>query len=108
MATAGEKKGKSKGKSLGFEIPENDTEELVDVVLFNDDVTTFDFVIKVLMTVFFLPKDKAVNLTFKVDEEGSAVAGTYTVDIAKSKKTLADRMARAEHFPLKIELYSHN
>ena len=59
MATIGEKKGKSKGKSLGFEIPENDTEEMVDVVFFNDDVTTVEFVIKVLMTVFFLPKEKA-------------------------------------------------
>lgn len=108
MATLGEKKGKGKGKTLGFQMPENDTEEMVDVVLFNDDVTTFDFVIKVLMTVFFLPKDKAVKLTFKVDKEGSAVAGTYTADIAKSKKALADRMARAERFPLKIELFSHN
>jgi ATP-dependent Clp protease adaptor protein ClpS len=108
VATLGEKKGKSKGKSLGFEIPENDTEEMVDVVFFNDDVTTVEFVIKVLMTVFFLPKEKAVKLTFKVDEEGSAVAGTYTIDIAKSKKALADRMARAENFPLRIELYSHN
>ena len=62
-----------------------DTEEMVDVVFFNDDVTTVEFVIKVLMTVFFLPKEKAVKLTFKVDEEGSAVAGTYTIDIAKSK-----------------------
>lgn len=108
MATLGEKKGKSKGKSLGFEIPENDKEEMVDVVFFNDDITTVDFVIKVLMTVFFLPKEKAVKLTFKVDQEGSAVAGTYTVDIAKSKKALADRMARAENFPLKIELFSLN
>ncbi len=108
MATLGDKKGKSKGKSLGFEMPENNTEELVDVVIFNDNVTTFDFVIKVLVTVFFLPKDKAVELTFKVDQEGSAIAGTYTVDIAKSKKALADRMSMAEHFPLKIELYSHN
>ena len=52
---------------------------MVDVVFFNDDVTTVEFVIKVLMTVFFLPKEKAVKLTFKVDEEGSAVAGTYTI-----------------------------
>lgn len=89
-------------------MPENDTEELVDVVLFNDDVTTFDFVIKVLITVFFLPREKAIELTFKVDEQGSAIAGTYTEDIAKSKKALADRMARAEKFPLKIELFSHN
>lgn len=107
MATIGSKKENTKGKSLGFEMPENDKEELVDVVLFNDDVTTFDFVIKILMTVFFLPREKAVKLTLKVDQEGSAIAGTYTVDIAKSKKVLADRMARAEHFPLKIELYSH-
>lgn len=108
MATLGDKKGKSKGKSLGFEMPENDTEEMVDVVFFNDDVTTFDFVIKVLVTVFFLPREKAIELTFKVDQDGSAVAGTYTEDIAKSKKVLADRMAKAEHFPLKIELYSHH
>ena len=59
MATLGEKKGKSKGKSLGFEIPESDKEEIVDVVFFNDDITTVDFVIRVLMTVFFLPKEKA-------------------------------------------------
>ena len=37
MATLGEKKGKSKGKSLGFEIPENDKEEIACSAI-NDEI----------------------------------------------------------------------
>ena len=43
------------------------------VILHNDDVTTFDFVIDLLITLFRKPHLEAVRLTYEVHESGSAL-----------------------------------
>lgn len=73
---------------------------LYHVILHNDDVTTVDFVIEILETIFQKEHNEAVALTMKVDREGSAIAGTYYKDIAESKKDKAMREARNNGFPL--------
>lgn len=73
-----------------------------DVVFHNDDFTTMDFVVKVLRQVFFLPQEEALDIMLKVHHSGKATAGTYILDIARSKAQTAMRMARAEDFPLKV------
>lgn len=72
------------------------------VVVHNDDITTMDFVVKVLQTVFFLPIEKATTLMLTVHRKGAAIAGTYSYDIATSKAAKATEMARNESFPLEI------
>lgn len=72
------------------------------VVLLNDDVTTFEFVTRMLVDVFFLDMGEALRLTDAVDREGSAVVGVYPRDIAESKAQAGMAMARAENFPLRI------
>lgn len=72
------------------------------VVILNDDVTTFDFVTRMLVEIFFYELPAAAALTEKVDREGSAVAGVYPKDIAESKAQAGMDMARAENFPLKL------
>lgn len=72
------------------------------VIFWNDDFTTMDFVVKVLTDVFLKSELEAERLMMKVHEEGQAVVGVYSYDIAVSRKKLADKMARAEGFPLKI------
>lgn len=72
------------------------------VVFHNDDFTTYDFVVKVLMLVFFKSKFEAERLTIEVDRKKSATVGIYSCDVAKSKTEKAVKMARSEGFPLRI------
>lgn len=78
--------------------------EKYDVIFHNDDFTTTDFVVKVLRQVFFCPEPEAIDIMLTVHNEGKGVAGTYVLDIARSKAQMATRMARDEGFPLQITL----
>lgn len=72
------------------------------VIFHNDDVTTFDFVILVLVEVFFKSAQEAADLAMLVHVQGQAPVGIYAKDIAVSKAELATEMARANNFPLRI------
>ncbi len=73
-----------------------------DVVMHNDDFTTMDFVVAVLCKVFRKSPEEAKRLMLKIHHEGSAVAGTYTKDIAESKAKYATDLARSFGFPLRL------
>ena len=73
-----------------------------NVLFHNDDVTTMDFVVMLLVTVFGRQQDEAIYLMLKVHHEGKAVVGTYTYDIARSKTEKATRIARDAGYPLRI------
>ena len=72
------------------------------VIIHNDNVTTMDFVVEILMKVFFLSKEDAEALMMKVHEEGSGVAGVYDYDIAISKVFKVRQLAEEKKFPLKL------
>ena len=72
------------------------------VIIYNDDFTTMDFVVKVLMEVFFLSEENAQALMLQVHHSNKAVAGVYTYDIAVSKAQKAVNMARENGFPLRL------
>ncbi|MDY3267063.1 MAG: ATP-dependent Clp protease adaptor ClpS [Phocaeicola sp.] len=74
------------------------------VIIHNDDFTTMEFVVKVLVTVFFKSESEAESLMMGVHKTGSAVVGVYSYDIAMSKVRKATDMARAESFPLKLTI----
>ena len=74
--------------------------KMYKVILHNDDYSTFDFVIEVLMQIFNKTKDEAVSLTFKVDQEGYAVVGIYPKEIAETKVSLVKEMAKDAGYPL--------
>ena len=74
--------------------------KMYKVILHNDDYSTFDFVVQVLMEVFNKTYEEANTLTFKVDQEGFAVVGIYPYDIAETKVSLVKFMAKEAGFPL--------
>ena len=84
---------------------ENDVEivmpKLYKVMLLNDDYTTFDFVIEILKTVFHKSEEEAINITLKVDKEGSAPVGVYPYEIAQIKIEKTHTLARRAGFPLR-------
>ena len=72
------------------------------VIFWNDDFTTMEFVIKVLTEVFLKTPEEAERLMLKVHEEGQAVVGQYSYDVAVSRTQWAIGLARDSGFPLKI------
>ncbi len=77
---------------------------MYDVVFHNDDVTTMEFVIDVLIRIFRKDRESATRIMLKVHTEGKGVAGTYTYDIAETKAHEAIKLARSHSFPLVITL----
>jgi ATP-dependent Clp protease adaptor protein ClpS len=74
------------------------------VIILNDDFTTFEFVIEVLMTVFMKTYEDACTIAETTHLSQRAVVGSYSLDIAESKVKKATAMARAEGFPLRFEI----
>ena len=74
------------------------------VIILNDDFTTFEFVISVMMTVFMKTYDEAAGIAEETHVKQKATVGAYPLDIAKSKVAKATGMARAEGFPLRFDI----
>lgn len=74
------------------------------VIMHNDDFTSMEFVIFVLMNIFNKNEMEANDLMMKVHKGGSAMVGTYSYDIAKSKVEETTLLAREEGFPFKVTM----
>jgi ATP-dependent Clp protease adaptor protein ClpS len=74
------------------------------VVMFNDDITTMDFVVDVLIKVFHKNPVDASAVMMAIHESGQGVAGVYTYDIAVTKKIYADQLAAEKDFPLQMTI----
>ena len=72
------------------------------VVLHNDDYTTFDFVVTVLVDVCGLTVEQAFTVALTVDEVGKGCAGIYTQDIAMTKQLLILKAAEQQGHPLRV------
>lgn len=72
------------------------------VLLHNDDYTTMDFVIRVLVEHFDKSVAEATHVMLQVHRKGLGVAGVYTRDVAETKVELVTVEAREEGFPLKV------
>ncbi len=75
-----------------------------DVYMLNDDFTTMDFVVEVLRTVFYRNAADAEQIMLEIHNNGKALVGTYSYDIARSKVNMAEQMAREEGFPLRLRI----
>ena len=72
------------------------------VVMYNDDYTTMEFVINILVSVFNKKIVEAEKVMLDVHERGKGVAGIYSHDIAITKVSTAMFMAKEEGFPFKL------
>ena len=75
-----------------------------DVILLNDEVTTYDFVIKVLKQIFHKSDEQAIALTKHIHEKGSGVVGTYLYEIAEQKGIETTLLAREAGYPLQVKV----
>jgi len=74
------------------------------VIVCNDDVTPIEFVISMLIAVFRHNEKSALELTLTIHNSGSAIAGTFTFEVAEQKALDATNLARAHGYPLIIKV----
>ena len=72
------------------------------VTIYNDDFTAMEFVVKILVEVFYKSEAEAEVLMLKVHHSDKAVVGIYSYDVATSKVRKATNMAREAGFPLRL------
>ena len=72
------------------------------VLLHNDDYTTMEFVIHVLMEHFGKPPAEATAVMLQVHQKGVGVAGVYSREVAETKVAEVTEEARANGMPLKL------
>ncbi len=89
---------------------EPDVEDRVDlapqwkVLLLNDEVTTFDFVIWLLMSLFRKAKPEAEDLALEIHETGSALVAIANLERAELYVEQVHSLARPRGFPLTAEI----
>lgn len=79
-----------------------------NVIFLNDNVTTMDFVIAILVSVFAYGDEDALLVTQKIHEQGSAVVATYPYEIAEQKALETTLLARNNNFPLTVKIEASN
>jgi ATP-dependent Clp protease adaptor protein ClpS len=78
---------------------------LYSVILFNDNVTSAEFVVRAIMEVFGHSYESAIEITSKIDSQGSGeVVGGLTKELATHLRDLVITKARVESFPLVAEI----
>src|SRR5262245_47649335 len=73
---------------------------LYRVLLHNDNYTTMEFVVYVLVAVFNKNEDEAFRIMLQVHNDGIGVAGVYTFEIAETKSQKVMDLAREQEYPL--------
>ncbi len=80
-----------------------DVEEppMYKVMLLNDDYTTMEFVVEVLVYVFQKSSEEAMRIMLDVHRAGIGVCGVYPYEVAETKVGAVEVLARENGFPLK-------
>jgi ATP-dependent Clp protease adaptor protein ClpS len=74
------------------------------VLLHNDDYTTMEFVVWVLQAVFHHDETTATQIMLHVHKTGTGVAGVYTREVAETRVSQVDALAREHEFPLRCSM----
>ncbi|GHT83962.1 ATP-dependent Clp protease adapter protein ClpS [Spirochaetia bacterium] len=71
------------------------------VLLLNDNYTTMDFVVEILIGIFHKSEAEANRIMLDIHRKKSGVAGIYPWDIAQTKAEEVHAAARRNEFPLR-------
>lgn len=74
------------------------------VILHNDDYTTMDFVVQILMNVFHKSKEEAISIMLNVHRKGTGLCGVYVKEIAETKVAIVGEIALQHEFPLRCTM----
>ena len=71
------------------------------VYLLNDDYTSMDFVVDILITIFHKSYAQAEIIMLEIHKKERGLCGVYTYEIAETKVSQVHRKAKDSGFPLK-------
>ncbi len=74
------------------------------VLLHNDDYTTMEFVVEILMSVFNKAPEEAIRIMLNVHRNGIGVCGVYTYEVSETKVKTVHALARENGYPLKCSM----
>lgn len=78
--------------------------KLYQVLMHNDDYTTMEFVVEILVAIFNKQPSEATRIMLDVHKSGIGIAGVYSYDIATTKVVQAESLAEEKGFPLRLSL----
>ena len=71
------------------------------VILLNDNYTTVDFVLMVLTQIFNYNLVEAQEKAAEIHNKGKSTIGEFTYEVALTRITILDKLARENNYPLK-------
>lgn len=78
--------------------------DMYRVVLLNDDYTPRDFVVWVLVRVFYKTREESTRIMLEAHTTGKSSVGVYTYDEATTKIEQVDKIAKQYEHPLQCIL----
>jgi ATP-dependent Clp protease adaptor protein ClpS len=79
----------------------NDLPPMYKVILHNDNYTSMEFVVEILVTIFGKSLEKATQIMLNVHNKGKGICGIYPRQIAETKVETVHNLASSKGFPLK-------
>lgn len=76
------------------------TEPRYRVIIHNDDVTTFDYVIDILSAIFMISSELAEHIAWTTHEQGAAIVVVRPRPEAEKLSKVANSRSRNDGFPL--------
>jgi ATP-dependent Clp protease adaptor protein ClpS len=77
---------------------------LYKVLIHNDDYTTKDFVVQIVVVIFNKSMEEATQIMWQAHQHGKALCGVYPFEVAETKVQVVTEAARENGFPLKLTI----
>ena len=77
---------------------------LYDVIFLNDNITTQEFVVRVLKQIFNKTQEQADVIMKKIHNDGQGIVGSYVHEVAEQNGIETTLLARQEGMPLQIKV----
>jgi len=74
------------------------------VMIHNDDYTTKEFVVEMLVAVFNKSVEEATGIMWAAHRNGAGLCGVYPYEVAETKVKVAAEAARESGFPLRLTI----
>ena len=74
--------------------------QMFKVLLHNDDYTSMDFVVDILIRIFHKTHAQAEQIMLQIHEKDKAICGVYSFEIAQTKANQVKQLAKQNEFPL--------
>ncbi|PLX89215.1 MAG: ATP-dependent Clp protease adaptor ClpS [Desulfuromonas sp.] len=74
------------------------------VIMHNDDYTSMEFVVEMLMQVFHKSPTEANQIMLHIHFKGNGLCGVFPFEVAETKIAKVHATARAQGYPLRCSL----